>query len=85
MDARASWQVAQSSMTAAAARGLLREAQRPLSTLNTFGSMLVPRLKDGEPDKDMAKGILMQVRRPPGGKQHQGRIVAACGLRGIAR
>ncbi|KAG2439228.1 hypothetical protein HXX76_004590 [Chlamydomonas incerta] len=63
MDARASWQVAQSSLTAAAARGLLREAQRPLSTLNTFGSMLVPRLKDGEPDKDMAKGILLQGRR----------------------
>ncbi|GLC37758.1 hypothetical protein PLESTB_001473800 [Pleodorina starrii] len=63
MDARASWQLAQSSVSAAAARGLLREAQRPLSTLNTFGAMLLPRLKDGDPDKDMAKGILVQGKR----------------------
>ncbi|GLI64432.1 hypothetical protein VaNZ11_007702 [Volvox africanus] len=63
MDARASWQLAQSSATAATARGLLREVQRPLSTLNTFGKMLVPRLKDGDPDKDMANGILVQGKR----------------------
>ncbi|GFR43764.1 hypothetical protein Agub_g4876 [Astrephomene gubernaculifera] len=63
MDARASWLLARSSLTAAAARGLLREARRPLATLNTFGSMLVPRLKEGEPDKDMAEGILMQGKR----------------------
>ncbi|GIM12335.1 hypothetical protein Vretimale_15696 [Volvox reticuliferus] len=63
MDARASWQLAQSSANAATARGLLREVQRPLSTLNTFGKMLVPRLKDGDPDKDMAKGILVQGKR----------------------
>lgn len=62
MDARASLALAQSSLAAAAARGLVREAQRPLSVLNTFGAMLTPRLADGEPDKDMAKGIVVQVR-----------------------
>ncbi|PNH04802.1 hypothetical protein TSOC_008939, partial [Tetrabaena socialis] len=63
MDARSKLQLAQSSLSAAAARGLLREAQRPLSTLNAFSTMLVPRLKDGEPDKDMAKGIVLQGKR----------------------
>jgi len=43
------------------ARTLLREARGPLSALQTFGSMLVPRLDDGEPDKDMAEGMMMQV------------------------
>ncbi|KAG2499044.1 hypothetical protein HYH03_003229 [Edaphochlamys debaryana] len=63
MDARSAWQLAQTSLSAAAARGLLREVQRPLSTLNTFGAILAPRLRDGEPDRDIANGILTQGRR----------------------
>ncbi len=68
MAVRTGLQLAESSLSAAAARGLLREAQRPLSTLNTFSSMLLPRLREraeGQPEKDMASGILTQVRPRP--------------------
>lgn len=62
MHVRAAMQVAASRAQAASARTLLQQVRRPLTTLNTFGSMLVPRLKEGDADRDMAKGIMLQVR-----------------------
>lgn len=44
-------------------RGLVRQAKQPLSTLRTLGAMLAPRLLHGEPDRDMAEGILAQGDR----------------------
>lgn len=65
MQARASLALMQSAAQTAAAQGVLRDARRPLSTLNTFATMLVPRLKEGEPERDMAKTMLLQVRPRP--------------------
>ncbi len=41
------------------------QARKPLSTLRTLGAMLVPRLQEGEPDRDMAEGIIAQVTNLP--------------------
>eukprot|EP00798_Chlamydomonas_sp_ICE-L_P020292 gene20292-27049_t len=49
--------------TSLAARALIQDAQRPLAGLNTFANMLMPRLNEGDPDLDMAKGIAMQGQR----------------------
>ena len=38
------------------------QARKPLSTLRTLGAFLLPRLPEGEPDRDMAEGIMAQVR-----------------------
>ncbi len=40
---------------------LCMQARKPLSTLRTLGAMLAPRLEPGEPDRDMAEGIMAQV------------------------
>lgn len=61
MELRSQLHSEEASARAALARQLLRDAQRPLSTLNTFGAMLTPRLEDGDIDKDMAEGIMLQV------------------------
>lgn len=42
---------------------LLRDTKGPINAIQTFGAMLVPRLKDGEPEKDMARGIAAQGKR----------------------
>ncbi|GAB4821547.1 hypothetical protein N2152v2_008593 [Parachlorella kessleri] len=44
-------------------RGLVQEARKPLSTLRTLGAMLAPRLQHGDPDRDMAEGIMAQGDR----------------------
>lgn len=44
-------------------RQLLGEVKGPLRALQTFSNMLVPRLPNGEPDKDMAEGIVLQGQR----------------------
>ena len=38
------------------------QVRKPLSALRTLGAMLLPRLQEGRPDRDMATGILVQVR-----------------------
>ncbi len=45
------------------AQSLLRQAKGPLTALQTFSHMLVPRLPEGAPDRDMAQGILLQGSR----------------------
>jgi len=48
------------------ARSLLLEARGPLKVLGTFGQMLSPRLRTGqtgEPESDMADGMLLQGQR----------------------
>jgi hypothetical protein len=48
------------------ARSLLLEARGPLKVLDTFGSMLAPRLRtgqSGEPESDMADGMILQGQR----------------------
>ncbi len=37
------------------------QVRKPLSALRTLGAMLLPRLQEGRPDRDMASGILVQV------------------------
>ena len=39
----------------------MAQAWKPLSALRTLGAMLLPRLQEGRPDRDMASGILVQV------------------------
>lgn len=73
MELKAGLRSAQDLARATAARRLLAEAQRPLSTLNTFGAMLLPRLEEGDPDRDMATGILVQVGPREAGEGERGR------------
>lgn len=61
MDIKARIQRTQVAVQNAAARRLLRETQRNLSAVNTFSSMIMPRLSEGEPERDMAKVISVQV------------------------
>ena len=61
LDIKAALRLAASTAQVSAARGVLRHAQRPLSALNTFSAMLLPRLQEGAPDKDIASGLVMQV------------------------
>lgn len=63
MDLRSSLAGAHAAARQRLARNLLREARGPLTALRTFGSMLVPRLDEGEPDRDMAAGMLLQGQR----------------------
>ena len=41
-----------------------KQVRKPLSALRTLGAMLLPRLQEGRPDRDMASGILVQVSTP---------------------
>lgn len=63
MDLRSALNSSQLSSRARLARSLLREARGPLSALQTFGSMLVPRLDAETTDKDIAVGMVMQSQR----------------------
>lgn len=58
---RASVRLRSASAAAAVARTLVREAQRPASALATFSAMLLPRTAEGDPERDLAQGIAMQV------------------------
>uniref|UniRef100_A0A7S0RKW5 Uncharacterized protein n=1 Tax=Chlamydomonas leiostraca TaxID=1034604 RepID=A0A7S0RKW5_9CHLO len=63
MELRSNVRSAQTAAAAVLARNLVREAQRPVAAINTFSAMLVPRTGEGEPERDMARGIAMQGRR----------------------
>lgn len=58
----------------AAARELVQEARAPLSTLRTLGAMLKGRLPKGEPDREMAEGIIEQARRCRVSKVYRPRV-----------
>ncbi|KAK9820231.1 hypothetical protein WJX72_007724 [[Myrmecia] bisecta] len=74
LDQRAALERAESMAGRRRVRGLVEEARGPLSALRTLGAMLVPRLDEGDPDRDMAEGIMVQgnrlqeVRTPRGGQ-----------------
>lgn len=40
-----------------ATRSLSQQAKKPLSVMRTLGTMLLPRLQPGEPDRDFAQGV----------------------------
>jgi hypothetical protein len=63
MDLRAALERAGHAVRHRQVAGLMREARKPLSTLRTLGAMLRPRLGEGEPEADMANGILAQGER----------------------
>ncbi|KAI8474027.1 MAG: hypothetical protein J3K34DRAFT_518527 [Monoraphidium minutum] len=63
MDLRAALAGAQAAARQRLARSLLREVRGPLRALTTFSAMLAPRLREGEPEGDMAAGLVTQQRR----------------------
>ena len=48
-------------LQADAAAGMLRDARRGVSAINTLAAMLRPRVAEGQPDSDLAQGIAVQV------------------------
>jgi hypothetical protein len=63
LDMRSALAGAAAAASAAKAASLLSEARGPLRAISTFGRMLVPRLEEGAPDRDMAAGIMTQELR----------------------
>jgi hypothetical protein len=61
MERRTALEAARGAAADAALLGLVQDARGPLAALRTFGGMLLPRLPDGEPDKDLVQGIVVQV------------------------
>jgi gas vesicle protein len=60
MDLRVALQHAQASARHHSMKSLVDEMSRPLAALRTFGSMLAPRLKIGEPERDLAEALQVQ-------------------------
>lgn len=68
-------------------RRLLDEVKGPLRALQTFSSMLAPRLPQGDLDKDMADGIVLQGQRLQARLQHMLAhflLCCQCFLRSVA-
>ncbi|PRW56641.1 hypothetical protein C2E21_4621 [Chlorella sorokiniana] len=63
MDMRAALERVGAAVRQRQASALVQEAKKPLSMMRTLGTMLLPRLQPGEPDRDFAQGILEQGTR----------------------
>ncbi|KAL4443615.1 hypothetical protein ABPG75_011352 [Micractinium tetrahymenae] len=63
MDLRAALERAGAAYRQRQASALVQAAKKPLTVMRTLGTMLLPRLQPGEPDRDFAQGILEQGQR----------------------
>mmetsp|Transcript_34807 Transcript_34807/g.98683 ORF Transcript_34807/g.98683 Transcript_34807/m.98683 type:complete len:610 (-) Transcript_34807:114-1943(-) len=63
MDQKVALLQAQAAMGREHMSGLVEDAKGPLAALNTIGSLLTPRLDEGEPEQDMAHAMLVQGQR----------------------
>ena len=63
LDLRCGWEALAAAAHQARAASLLLEVRGPLRAISTFGRMLMPRLPEGEPDRDMASAIMLQEQR----------------------
>ncbi|GAX77004.1 hypothetical protein CEUSTIGMA_g4451.t1 [Chlamydomonas eustigma] len=63
MDIKRSLQSARLGTEAAEASRVLRDVRRGASVLSTMSAMLVPRLPEGAPERDLATGISLQGKR----------------------
>jgi hypothetical protein len=63
MDLRSSIESAGHQLQNRMVQGIVSEVRKPLGTLRTLSAMLTPRLREGEPEKDLGEGILAQGQK----------------------
>ena len=63
MDLRSSLEAAGNRIQGDVVQGIVSEVKKPLGTIRTLGAMLAPRLKEGEPERDISEAIMVQGER----------------------